>query len=110
MGTNYYVNRGILTSLVRREVRERTHLGKSSAGWKFIHKADPRWPQEDARQTWLTIASAGIIRDEYGTMFSLDELVRLIEAKQSQPLSVTNSGRVSVFSCNGYDFDTAEFS
>lgn len=109
MGTNYYVNRGLLTSLARREVRETRHLGKSSAGWRFIHKADPVWPREDAHENWLTVAASGIIRDEYGTMFTLKELLERIESKQSEPHSVVTLEYRGVFTCEGYDFDTNDF-
>ena len=75
MGTNYYAERS----------GERTHLGKSSAGWKFLFKAvHPDHPRSDALEDWLKLVTnpAIVIRDEYGTLEDKTLFLALILNKQ----------------------------
>lgn len=67
MGTNYYVQTPPCPSACAHcSDQEQLHLGKSSGGWRFLFRADPDWPRQQAFARWLARAAAGRIEDEYG--------------------------------------------
>lgn len=75
LGTNYYAERS----------GERTHLGKSSAGWKFLFKAVySDHPRSDALQDWLRLVMtrAIVIRDEYGDLVEKELFLAEVLGKQ----------------------------
>ena len=119
MGTNYYVRTpGCPNACEHCNESQLIHLGKSSAGWKFLHQADPTWPREKALQLWERRAKLGPVEDEYGRPVILEELLTLITEKQGGrahhtaglPDYIENfpelaAGlRASDFTVDGYDF------
>jgi hypothetical protein len=125
MGTNYYVRTPRCANACEHcSASETIHLGKSSVGWKFCHRADPDWPREQAHTLWRERATSGEIHDEYQRPISLDELLKFIDVKQKGRSHTTynpemarihgqwlyDSLRASDFDCDGYDFCDREFS
>ena len=124
MGTNYYIHTPSCAAACEHcAASEELHLGKSSAGWRFSFQADPEWPREQAYSLWLERAKAGAIKDEYGDSVTLDDLLALIEAKQSgrshtayDPTEARIHGRLydrlraGDFECEGHDFCDRPFS
>lgn len=112
MGTNYYAVRN------RPTVDDPIHIGKSSIGWKFDfqshndtwHEPPIVWNTYDQVYEWLytyTVQSDSyVIMDEYDELISFDDLIELIEAKQSEenPDNFRYSRNV-----NGYRFTDDEF-
>ena len=125
MGTNYYVHTPACENACDHcAASEQLHLGKSSAGWRFLHQADSDWPREQAHSLWLARAQSGEIRDEYGRAVTLDELLAKIQAKQGDcshtaddpemrrvhGVALYESLRASDFECDGFDFCGRYFS
>lgn len=112
MGTNYFV------VSTKPTVCHPIHIGKSSAGWKFLfHRVDvwdnyfsndplntfPQWKKFLEEQT----ASGNIvIMNEYDEVVSLDEFLALVERKQKE-----NNSDDFTYSDNidGYRFESGEF-
>lgn len=130
MGTNYYVHtRPCANACDHCAQATRVHLGKSSGGWKFTHRAyliddedgwappPVTWPVTN-RDSWLKLLDLGDIHDEYGRPWSRDDFLELIEAKQDSKLSHTVPGPhlgpfgalSRDFDADGYDFCPQEFS
>lgn len=90
MGTNYYA------VSTRPTVCHPIHIGKSSAGWKFLfHRVkgyanyfsnDPlnTFPQWKKFLEEQTINGNIVIMDEYDRVVSLDEFLRIVEEKQKE--------------------------
>ncbi|MES9522429.1 hypothetical protein [Streptomyces capoamus] len=116
MGTNYYVHTPACPNACEHcSASEELHLGKSSAGWRFLHQAESEWPREQARSLWLERAKLGEIRDEYGRTVTLDDLLAMIDAKQGGQSHTTYVSPVwgrsdADFDCDGYDFCDRYFS
>lgn len=123
MGTNYYVRvPGGSKPYARCPESQLIHLGKSSAGWRFLRRADPTWDRFDAVRLWEHRARRGPIEDEYGRPVTLEELEALIQAKQTGrahadaerppgiPEELWASLRTSDFTVDGFDFCDREFS
>lgn len=76
MGTNYYIETSC-TNPCEHCSPSRPHIGKSSAGWRFLADADDMgtrsWPELKAR------IGAAVVTDEYGEV--IDDLIGRIEAK-----------------------------
>lgn len=122
MGTNYYVRTpGCSEACPHCSESTLIHLGKSSAGWRFLHRADPTWDRPDALRLWEHRARRGPIENEYGQPITLDELMDMIREKQSGrahpgPMppgfipELWDSFRKSDFTVDGFDFCDREFS
>jgi hypothetical protein len=134
MGTNYYLHiPGCEKDCGHCSERQRIHLGKSSAGWKFGHYAPPDWPRDQARTMWrelidVHLLNGGHIEDEYGGQITRDGLLEFIEEKQHlrshlnpHPYERTawaarnmtdlyDNLQQAYFDCDGYDFCDREFS
>jgi hypothetical protein len=134
MGTNYYLKTpGCSNACDHCSASVLRHIGKSSAGWKFLFQAEPDWPRDSAYKLWHTMVAdtlqaGGHIEDEYGVHTTFKELTELIEAKQqlrshSDPdpdararwrargeERLYDSLKQSDFDCDGYDFCDREFS
>ena len=113
MGTNYFV------VSTKPTVCHPIHIGKSSAGWKFLfHRVDvwdnyfsndplntfPQWKKFLEKQT----ANGNIvIMNEYDKVVPLDEFLRMVEEKQSEnnPDDFTYADNI-----DGYRFTGGEFS
>lgn len=90
MGTNYYAVR------TRPTTDEPLHIGKASIGWKFLFQAmdevynEPPavWKTYDQVYEWLykyTVESNEyVIIDEYDTVISFDDFIKLVEEKQCE--------------------------
>lgn len=89
MGTNYHVIIDECPEVCGRcFYRARVHLGKSSVGWRFLHRGYregvPDFPDMKitGRESWLRLLDLGRIVDEYGREVGKQELLEFIEAKQ----------------------------
>lgn len=113
MGTNYYVKQ---PGCEKDGAQGQTyHLGKSSAGWRFLFQADPSWPKSMALVKWTKLAKSGVIHDEYDQETTFKELWGFIMSKQlerSHQLVKTPAWMLDPgdFVCDGYDFCSREFS
>lgn len=81
MGTNYYVKKNLCDSCKRSDP---IHLGKSSAGWKFLLQANgfehyKNWKEMKA---WL---ADKVIENEYEERVSVENFVDLVEKKHADP-------------------------
>ena len=115
MGTNYYAKTNPCAACG--ESKTRLHLGKSSAGWKFLLQANGF----DGYKTWSEMKEwleDKIIEDEYGEVVSIGEFIELVERKQSNP-ELWNHGANSsqnipvgfaMRDCEGYEFHNGDFS
>lgn len=125
MGTNYYVHTPACEKACEHcSAPEQLHLGKSSAGWKFLFQAEEDWPREQAYSLWLERAQSGEIKDEYGRTITLGDLLARVETKQGERShtaddpemrrvhgsALYDSLRASDFECDGYDFSGRYFS
>lgn len=130
MGTNYFVRVPECADACKHcGQAERVHLGKSSGGWLFLHRAyrheyelpgDVDFPVMD-RASWLKLLDLGPIYDEYGTEHDRDGFLAHIDSKQSGIAHNSERarelggpyygiGREHDFQSDGYDFCDAEFS
>lgn len=143
MGTNYYVHvpnpqqkcpHPCQHCSQNYEPVIKLHIGKSSAGWRFLHQAyrnkhdSPQvlhFPVTD-RESWLRMLTLGPIFDEYGVQHTEQELLDWIEVKQqdiahdsprAEALSGLDLGGWNdrwrdehQFVSGGYDFCDSEFS
>lgn len=96
MGTNFYLT----TWCPHCGDVKRKHLGKSSCGWKFLfHKYKDIKNYEDFKE----IIQTGDICDEYGELWSAEDLIDLIESKQNEEADVYGEN------INGYIFIDNDF-
>lgn len=107
MGTNYYVNTPACPNACEHcSETERVHLGKSSAGWRFLLYAEPEWPRDEAFACWVRRALSGPITDEYGRPCTLAELLDLAASKADGSRTACAN---DFLSC-GHDFCDRPFS
>lgn len=93
MGTNYYLKCPPCECCGRRDADY--HLGKSSGGWTFSfhgNKDPDLGPVITTAQEWeahirAKLAEGWTIQNEYGRDTGVEELLALIERKQSSRLS-----------------------
>lgn len=94
MGTNYYLS--LKNTLPGSDHVDELHIGKSSTGWCFALHIIPERTIHDL-QDWVDIIEAcagdAEIRDEYGDVLTLDELLKVI-TQRSRELSVEESFNV----------------
>lgn len=79
MGTNYYWSKVLdICPTCGNKDTIKIHIGKSSAGWKFLFNGDDykSWNEWDS-----ILDSSGEITDEYGEVWTWDDLVLKIEDK-----------------------------
>lgn len=112
MGTNYYAV----------SPRGKVHLGKSSAGWQFLCKADPEWKKEDCLDLWLSrVISAKRIVNEYNEPVTIAEILEIVFNKLSDSDCISHTEYLrnnypsytangTDFDCKGVNFSTVEFS
>lgn len=79
MGTNYYVRTDFCKECER---FEKIHLGKSSAGWKFIVDVQELYYKTFQEFVEFIRKNDGNIYDEYNESISFDELMNKIESKK----------------------------
>lgn len=99
MGTNYELYYNKCQCCGR---SDSIHIGKSSAGWRFIFQKHEGVVENIAQLKELT--AKGEIVDEYGRTISNEDFWKLVEAKQTEK----NSQASEVI--DGYDFAPYEFS
>lgn len=118
MGTNYYVRTAGCGSACEHCSESRLiHLGKTSAGWRFLFQADPEWPPTEATERWRQLAESGAIEDEYGQPATVDELLTMAEARRDlrshldpQPDIGIYRTRGDYFEVGGHEFTAQNFS
>lgn len=107
MGTNYYAIKR-KPKIVKYKYYERIHIGKSSAGWKFVFQDNDKFHSYDEFKQWLENSKNDyMLRDEYGNEINAEDLLKLIEEKQKE--SNTDDFRYDK-NVNGYRFSEGEFS
>lgn len=79
MGTNYYLETDFCPCCGK--PKSKIHLGKSSAGWKFLfRKTDCVKSYDD----FLEFIKKGVIVDEYNVPIPEFEMIDLIQTKQKE--------------------------
>lgn len=109
MGTNYYA--------VAPDVG-RIHLGKLSAGWQFLAKADYEWHQKYALTLWIKrVINSRRVIDEYGDPIDKSDFLAMVFRNQQEKISHTEymTEHYPVYSgdywdCDGINFTCGEFS
>lgn len=104
MGTNYYAVKNKPT------VRPPLHIGKSSWGWRFNFHACDEFHTFPQFRKWLddhVKTGEYVLMDEYDEVVTVEDLLSLIESKQSNknPDNFRYSRNV-----DGYRFSEGEFS
>ena len=103
MGTNYYVD--LNTCPICKRPEETVHIGKSSAGWRFLFQLNEKYYTDiKSLKDWL---EGKTIEDEYGTAVAFVDFWQMVEQKQSEYDDLNNRFRINK---DGYDFYTSEFS
>ena len=80
MGANYYVHTNMCNHCER---YDRVHIGKSSAGWKFLVDVDRLYYTNFNEFIEFIRKNDGNIWDEYDRPISFDDLMDKIEAKKN---------------------------
>lgn len=101
MGTNYYVRKDRCVTCGHQE--EQTHIGKSSAGWRFCF--DPHFRTADQ---WREHLANREIVDEYGRPATHSEFWEMVEGKQSLKVHTQDYPTDFYVDPAGYDFSTRE--
>lgn len=110
MGTNYYLVKN------RPSVDSGLHIGKSSAGCRFLFHKPPIWETDKPLNTFeqwrdylkeTTDAGTHVIMNEYDETVSYEWLMELIESKQTEDSHDMFEYCENV---NGYRFSDREFS
>lgn len=81
MGTNYYAVKKKPRMV---KIYDEIHLGKSSAGWKFVFQEQEQYHNFEEFKDFILNNNEWIIKDEYGKEISPKELLKLIEEKQKE--------------------------
>lgn len=110
MGTNYYA-----VEKSYRYGRKQVHLGKSSCGWLFLFHSCEEFHTFPQMKQWLTEnvdSGKYVIFNEYDEEVSKNELLYLIESKQSDPHCRDNPDnfKYGTMNIDGYRFREGEFS
>ena len=85
MGTNYYLAAEAPCPHCGHQ-SEQLHVGKSSAGWRFLFASYPELGINSAKDWFTRIArTEEKILDEYRGSVTLVAFMRMVEQKQSQP-------------------------
>ena len=99
MGTNYYLRKPQCKKCGRGN--EEIHLGKKSAGWKFLfHKTN----EIKDFDSFCEYIKTGEIYDEYDRKISVENLLDIIENSKNEKSHIPDSEII-----NGYDFLDCDF-
>lgn len=117
MGTNYFINvRPCANACEHCAQAMHLHIGKASAGWRFLHRAyrgdylpAPLTEPVTDRAAWLRLLDLGPIVDEYGREHSRTELLDFIDARQDGIGHGSARSRDLGFTANQYDFQSDGF-
>ena len=90
MGLNYYVKANLCSHCGQYRY---LHLGKSSAGWKFLFRMHVPEGDPKTADDWRALTEKFPIFTEYDTPVSYDEFWGMVECKQTMKLGeVDESG------------------
>lgn len=103
MGTNYYVGRPGRCASCGGD--QPLHIGKASIGWAFCFRAHGDLGLASLKE-WRAYLQDKEIHDEYGTRVSLDDLLRLVDAKKFER---KDHGHGEYSDADGYRFSPLEF-
>ena len=113
MGTNYYLRHGICDKCERYDER---HIGKASAGWKFLfrsYESDAGSPSIKTFIDWRgrTQKYMGLIYNQYGDLIEYDDFWKMVAEKQNgkEQHLITEYNRIYIDK-DGYNFANYEFS
>lgn len=109
MGTNYYaVRKGRKFTDGR---VKKTHIGKSSGGWKFLFEWTEEFPKDFEKMKSL-LRDYYDIYDEYERYVELNDFIEWVETKQKDKRNRTHIGLDDSFVLdkNGYEFTKGSFS
>lgn len=101
MGTNHYALYAIedLATPDTEAAVEVRHLGKLSVGWL------PTIPYEDVDRWFMDVMDASILRDEYGRVYTAEELIGKFVIHARRRENIRRSGETEVpfisFDCVG---------
>jgi hypothetical protein len=80
MGTNYYA---FGSHSGEQEEGSGLHIGKKSAGWRFLFRAHPDLYLTSLEAWMWILSSTGVeIADEYGSEISVNELVSIMQSTE----------------------------
>ena len=98
MGTNYYLK-------TEQGVR---HIGKRSAGWKFLFE---KYPWENfSIEEYVNILKSGAIFNEDNIKFTFNDFWKIVQSSQKEQEHIT-CGEFPVYqNISGYDFVNNSFS
>lgn len=90
---------------------EPVHLGKMSAGWVFLFRAQPQWNPADAFSSWVLLATMGTVQDEYGNEIEFQKLLQdiMYSYQRTGAQRATDDPRSPVFENHGFVFCESEF-
>lgn len=101
MGTNYYAVEKKYN--LNRDIK---HIGKSSAGWRFLFREQPEYKTFEEFKKWLENSDYAIF-DEYDREHSKKELLELIEEQQKEN---NKENFMYCYNRDGYRFNDRDFS
>lgn len=104
MGTNYYAIKK-KPRIVK--VYDSIHIGKSSAGWKFLFHTQKEYKTFDEFKNWILTQDEYIFKDEYSNKIEPITLLELIQIAQKQD---NKEDFVYNKNVNGYRFSDDDFS
>jgi len=119
MGTNYYLHAGICECCGRADAIY--HIGKSSAGWKFLFQAyefeEGEQPQIKTIEDWkvLLFNEGYKIYDEYDQEWDVNKFWNLVQNKELDPDNRSHVRWYGIegddwIDSQGYDFSLRRFS
>ena len=99
LGTNYYLEYNKCKKCGRSDT---LHIGKSSAGWKFLFHKIPN--KAESFPQWIFLLEKGTIRDEYDREYTFAEFLNLVRNKQGEQSQLYRDMEL----IDGYNFMTGE--
>lgn len=108
MSTNYFLHRDFCKCCGK--PKEILHIGKRSAGWKFLFENRDEFRQYKDLDSFL---DTGIIYDEYDEKYTKKEFIDIVEMQQKykpRDKSIDNYLYFDTYNYEEYEFYTVEFS
>jgi len=105
MATNYYITKKAECSECGQEYNKQFHVGKQSAGWKFLFQK-----QKFAAtfEEWRKELKHREVFDDYGDWYTFDEFLKQVSLNQGY--THNTSGKPFYVDKKGYEFCDNEFS
>lgn len=103
MGTNYYAVKKKPRII---KIYDKIHLGKSSAGWKFLFHEQEQYHNFEEFKNFILNNDEYVIKDEYDRVIDPLELIKLINDKQKEnnPEDFKYDKNVNGYRFNNHDF------